>query len=115
MGPTAHAPVHPTDYALCGASAMEWNGGRRAQSRRAGMVAFKTLVFTILVPGMIGGLTPWLLAQGASQGSTPQGSSVWLAVGLLLLVVGVGLYLWCAGAFTFIGKGTPAPIDAPKA
>jgi protein-S-isoprenylcysteine O-methyltransferase Ste14 len=26
----------------------------------------------------------------------------------------VGLYLWCAGAFTFIGKGTPAPIDAPK-
>ncbi|MBO0780965.1 MAG: isoprenylcysteine carboxylmethyltransferase family protein, partial [Ktedonobacteraceae bacterium] len=21
---------------------------------------------------------------------------------------------WCAGAFTFIGKGTPAPIDAPK-
>ena len=79
------------------------------------MVAFKTLVFTILVPGMIGGLTPWLLAQGAAQGSTPQGSSVWLAVGLLLLVVGVGLYLWCAGAFTFIGKGTPAPIDAPKA
>jgi protein-S-isoprenylcysteine O-methyltransferase Ste14 len=35
-------------------------------------------------------------------------------VGLLVLVLGVGLYLWCAGAFTFIGKGTPAPIDAPK-
>jgi protein-S-isoprenylcysteine O-methyltransferase Ste14 len=26
----------------------------------------------------------------------------------------VGLYVWCAGAFTFIGKGTPAPIDAPR-
>jgi len=26
----------------------------------------------------------------------------------------VELYLWCAGAFTFLGKGTPAPIDAPK-
>jgi protein-S-isoprenylcysteine O-methyltransferase Ste14 len=39
--------------------------------------------------------------------------SVWL-VGFLPLLLGVGLYLWCAGAFTFIGKGTPAPIDAPK-
>jgi protein-S-isoprenylcysteine O-methyltransferase Ste14 len=33
---------------------------------------------------------------------------------LLPLLLGVGLYFWCAGAFTFIGKGTPAPIDAPK-
>jgi protein-S-isoprenylcysteine O-methyltransferase Ste14 len=77
------------------------------------MVAFKTVVFTILVPGMVGGLIPWLLAHSA-QGSTPV-SPVWMAVGLLPLALGVGLYLWCAGAFTFIGKGTPAPIDAPKA
>jgi protein-S-isoprenylcysteine O-methyltransferase Ste14 len=78
------------------------------------MVAFKTVVFTILVPGMVGGVIPWLLAHGA-QGPTPQGSSIWLVVGLLLLVLGMGLYLWCAGAFMLIGKGTPAPIDAPKA
>jgi protein-S-isoprenylcysteine O-methyltransferase Ste14 len=77
------------------------------------MVMFKTVVFTILVPGMVGGLIPWLLAHGA-QGSTPV-SLVWIVVGLLPLALGVGLYLWCAGAFTFIGKGTPAPIDAPKA
>jgi protein-S-isoprenylcysteine O-methyltransferase Ste14 len=32
---------------------------------------------------------------------------------LLPLLVGVVLYFWCAGAFTFIGEGTPAPIDAP--
>src|SRR5262249_52775281 len=77
------------------------------------MVAFKTVVFTILVPGVVGGLIPWLLAHGA-QGSTFV-SPVWMVVGLLPLALGVGLYLWCAGAFTFIGKGTPAPIDAPKA
>jgi protein-S-isoprenylcysteine O-methyltransferase Ste14 len=77
------------------------------------MVAFKTLVFTILMPGMVGGLLPWLLVHGA-QGPTPQVPSAWMVIGLLLLVLGVGLYLWCAGAFTFIGKGTPAPIDAPK-
>src|SRR6266496_1684062 len=40
--------------------------------------------------------------------------SVWM-IGILPLLLGVGLYLWCAGAFTFIGKGTPAPIDARDA
>lgn len=80
------------------------------------MVAFKTLVFTIVVPGTIGGLFPWLLAQGAQgePGRTLQWTSVWTVVALLLLALGVGVYLWCAGAFTFIGKGTPAPIDPPK-
>ena len=39
--------------------------------------------------------------------------SPWL-IGLLPLLAGIGLYFWCAGAFTFIGKGTPAPMDAPK-
>jgi protein-S-isoprenylcysteine O-methyltransferase Ste14 len=32
---------------------------------------------------------------------------------LLPFFAGVFLYFWCAGAFTFIGRGTPAPIDAP--
>jgi protein-S-isoprenylcysteine O-methyltransferase Ste14 len=27
--------------------------------------------------------------------------------------LGAVLYLWCAYEFTFLGKGTPAPIDAP--
>lgn len=38
--------------------------------------------------------------------------SLWL-VGLLPFLGGAVLYFWCAGAFTFVGKGTPAPIDAP--
>ena len=78
------------------------------------MVAFKTLIFTILMPGTVGGLLPWLLAHGAQE-PMPQVAPVWIVTGLLLLLLGVGLYLWCAGAFTFIGRGTPAPIDAPKA
>jgi protein-S-isoprenylcysteine O-methyltransferase Ste14 len=75
------------------------------------MVALKTLIFTILVPGTVAGIVPWLLLQssGEAVNLTP---SLWL-IGLLPLLLGVGLYFWCAGAFTFIGKGTPAPIDAP--
>src|SRR5437588_4070583 len=75
------------------------------------MVALKTLIFSILVPGTVAGFIPWLLLQG-SDGVVLLIPSIWL-IGLLPLLLGVGLYFWCAGAFTFIGKGTPAPIDAP--
>ena len=76
------------------------------------MVALKTLIFSILVPGTVAGIIPWLLLQGSGN-LVLRIPSVWM-IGLLPLLLGVGIYLWCAGAFTFIGKGTPAPIDAPK-
>lgn len=76
------------------------------------MVALKTLIFTIVVPGTVAFIIPALLLnQSWEQALIPP--SVWL-IGLLPLALGVGLYFWCAGAFTFIGKGTPAPIDAPR-
>src|SRR5690242_4121030 len=76
------------------------------------MVALKTLIFSILVPGTVAGVIPWWLLQGSSDLGLII-PSIWL-IGLLPLLLGIGLYFWCAGAFTFIGKGTPAPIDAPK-
>ena len=62
------------------------------------MVALKTLVFTILVPGTVTVILPWLLLQGTG-GLVLPGPSLWL-VGLLPLLLGVGLSVWCAGAFT---------------
>ncbi len=76
------------------------------------MVALKTLMFTILVPGTLLGVVPWLLLHW-SGGGVLAIPSIWL-IGLLPLLLGIGLGFWCAGEFTFIGKGTPAPIDAPK-
>jgi len=75
------------------------------------MVALKTLIFTILVPGTLLGIVPWLLLHWSGEAVMPL-PSIWL-IGLLPFCVGVILYFWCAGAFTFIGRGTPAPIDAP--
>ena len=75
------------------------------------MVALKTLIFTIVVPGTLLGIVPWLLLQSSGAAVMPS-LSIWL-IGLLPFFAGIILYLWCAGAFTFIGKGTPAPIDAP--
>ena len=75
------------------------------------MVALKTLVFTVLVPGTVAGIIPWFVLQSSGEVANLI-LSFWL-ISLLPLLLGVGLYFWCAGAFTFIGKGTPAPIDAP--
>ena len=75
------------------------------------MVALKTLIFTIVVPGTLLGIVPWLLLQ-SSGGAVMPSLSIWL-IGLLPFFSGIILYLWCAGAFTFLGKGTPAPLDAP--
>src|SRR5262245_475442 len=39
----------------------------------------------------------------------------WLRVpGVVLVVLGLALALWCVGAFAVFGRGTPAPFDAPR-
>jgi protein-S-isoprenylcysteine O-methyltransferase Ste14 len=77
------------------------------------MNAFKTLIFTVLVPGTIAVLLPYRLATWpTARASLPLGSIRY--VGLVLIVAGALIYLWCAWDFAFAGKGTPAPIDPPK-
>lgn len=72
---------------------------------------FRTLIFTILVPGFWTIAMPyWLLPQGARPILGVSGIA-----GALLLVAGVALYLLCAfWGFALRGKGTPAPFDPPK-
>lgn len=77
------------------------------------MAAFKTLIFTILVPGTVAVLLPYRLASSpAAWGSLSLGSFRYF--GLVLMAIGAMTYLWCAWDFAFAGKGTPAPIDPPK-
>lgn len=74
------------------------------------MTLFKTLIFTILVPGTVTVLIPrWLLS---TEHTTPTGAIHYL--GLVPILMGAAIYLWCAWDFATFGKGTPAPIDAPK-
>ncbi len=74
------------------------------------MVLFlKVLVFTVLVPGTVAGLLPWYFVRGVPLALTP-----WINPAGVCFVVGVAVYLWCAYDFGVAGRGTPAPIDAPK-
>src|SRR5207249_10939605 len=77
------------------------------------MIAVKTLLFTILVPGTVTVLVPYLLLTSGFQ-LFPVEIGALRVLGLPPILMGVVTYLWCAWDFTFTGRGTPAPIDPPK-
>ena len=69
----------------------------------------KNLTFTLLVLGTVAGYLPLLIAGGRRPAS---GSLLVLAIALLAL--GGAVYAWCVWDFASFGRGTPAPIDAPR-
>jgi protein-S-isoprenylcysteine O-methyltransferase Ste14 len=73
------------------------------------MLLLKNLLFTIVAPGTVAVLMPLLIA-----GDEPSATGGALAVALVLLGLGASIYAWCVWDFASYGRGTPAPIDAPK-
>ena len=69
----------------------------------------KNLLFTLAVPGTIGVYVPLVLARGR-----PPASGLVFLLALALLATGGVIYAWCVWDFAVFGRGTPAPIDAPK-
>jgi protein-S-isoprenylcysteine O-methyltransferase Ste14 len=70
---------------------------------------FKNLLFSLIVPGTVAIYIPLRLVE--------ERSPVWglgPAVGILGLLLGAFVYSWCVWDFATFGRGTPAPIDAPK-
>jgi len=74
---------------------------------------FKTLLFTLLLPGASAVYAPaWLLYNRPDPFALNPG---WLRfLGLLPLIAGVLIYLRCAWDFSVTGRGTPLPADPPK-
>ncbi len=69
----------------------------------------KNLLFTLVVPGTIGVYVPLFLARGRSAAT-----GLTFLFALALLALGGVIYAWCVWDFAVFGRGTPAPIDAPK-
>ena len=77
------------------------------------MIALKTLLFVVFVPGTVTVVVPyWMLSVHAPLLSG--GFGVFRYPSAIPLLLGISIYLKCAWDFTFIGQGTPAPIDPPK-
>ena len=75
------------------------------------MTALKTILFMLLVPGVLLVLLPCALI-GADVALFSFGLFHWLAVPLW--AAGAAVIIWCAWAFTVRGRGTPSPTDPPK-
>ena len=73
------------------------------------MLFLKNLLFTVLLPGTIGVYVPrWI-----SLGRPPATGAAALLAGVAF-AAGAAIYLWCVWDFATFGRGTPAPIDAPR-
>ena len=75
------------------------------------MTVLKSLLFLILVPGLLLGYFPYSIALSDIE-VFESGILRYLAFPLWL--IGAAGMLWCFWNFTFYGRGTPAPIDPPK-
>lgn len=73
------------------------------------VLLLKNLLFTVLVPGTVGVYVPLLLTESRSAAS-----GVLFLAAVALLIGGGAIYAWCVWDFAAFGRGTPAPIDAPR-
>jgi protein-S-isoprenylcysteine O-methyltransferase Ste14 len=76
------------------------------------LLFLKNLLFTVIVPGAVAVYFPLGLAGGREALSPKWGVAQYAA--LLPLACGCAVYFWCVWDFATFGRGTPAPIDAPR-
>ncbi len=73
----------------------------------------KNILFLLIAPTSVTILVPWfLLHHHGHQLRFDIGGARY--AGLAFIVLGAAIYIWCDWHFAVTGKGTPAPIDAPK-
>jgi protein-S-isoprenylcysteine O-methyltransferase Ste14 len=76
------------------------------------LLFLKNLLFTVIVPGAVAVYVPLGLAGG--RGAWPPRWGLMQSAALLPLATGCTVYFWCLWDFAAFGRGTPAPVDAPR-
>jgi protein-S-isoprenylcysteine O-methyltransferase Ste14 len=69
---------------------------------------FWSLLFTIVVPGTVAGLVPWLITRW-HRAADPFGSPDAWPVGIMLIALGLPVLLLAIYKFATAGLGTPLP------
>ena len=77
------------------------------------MLALRSLVYTIIIPGTVTVLIPYLILSGRGE-RIAQPWGVLQVLGLVGMAVGATILLRCIWEFMATGRGTLAPIDPPK-
>jgi protein-S-isoprenylcysteine O-methyltransferase Ste14 len=89
------------------------DGGLYNEPKWVPMLLLKNILFTIIVPGTVTVVIPYLLVSRGA-GSAPPSWGILQALALAVGGVGLAIYVRCVWDFASFGRGTPAPIDAPK-
>jgi protein-S-isoprenylcysteine O-methyltransferase Ste14 len=76
-------------------------------------VALRALVWSTLFAGTVAVYIPWRFFGVTPAGIRPATFSTIVAT--IVLAAGVGVMLACISEFVTRGRGTPAPMDAPRA
>jgi protein-S-isoprenylcysteine O-methyltransferase Ste14 len=76
------------------------------------VLALRSLLWTVLLPGMIAGFIPWRYL-GVSRVQIDWQNPRHLAA-LLVMAAGVALLATCIWEFARSGRGTLSPVDPPK-
>lgn len=76
------------------------------------MLFLKNMLFTIVLPGTMGGWLPVYFATRFQEPIYVAGARHPAAA--VPFAIGAAIYFWCLWNFAVKGRGTPAPIDAPK-
>lgn len=75
------------------------------------MTALKSLLFSLLVPGLLLGVLPYRI----SQSDVPLSDTGFLSyLAIPIWITGMAGMIWCFLDFTIKGRGTPAPFDPPR-
>lgn len=73
----------------------------------------RNLIFTILQPGIVAGLVPYLVLRYVG-GDVSRSWTISSWVGLILMILGVAVALSCIWRFVRDGEGTISPLDPTR-
>jgi protein-S-isoprenylcysteine O-methyltransferase Ste14 len=76
------------------------------------MLALRSLLYTIIIPGTVTVLIPYLVVSGSGERVPPQWGLLQV-LGLMFAIVGATILLRCIWEFMVTGRGTLAPVDPP--
>lgn len=81
-------------------------------SRSSALLAARSLLWVVLMPGIVAGYVPWRFF-GFNR-SIFDSVDVFLVIGLAVFATGVALLATCVWEFARRGRGTLSPVDPPR-
>jgi len=76
------------------------------------MIGVATTLYTVVVPGSLAVLLPWLIAS--HRGAELAARGWYQHLGWPVALAGAAMIVWCAHDFVVRGRGTPAPFAPPS-